>query len=44
MTIGIELRLDNARIDIIVDELNNCGYIHIIVGTKISEDRNAITS
>jgi hypothetical protein len=33
--IGVELRLDNARTDIIVDELNNYGYIRKIVGTKI---------
>jgi hypothetical protein len=33
--IGIELRLDNARTDIIVDELNNYGYIRKMVGTKI---------
>jgi hypothetical protein len=33
--IGLELRLDNARTDIIVDELNNYGYIRKIVGTKI---------
>jgi hypothetical protein len=33
--IGVELRLDNVRTDIIVDELNNYGYIRKIVGTKI---------
>jgi Mn-dependent DtxR family transcriptional regulator len=33
--IGVELRLDNASTDIIVDELNNYGYIRKIVGTKI---------
>jgi hypothetical protein len=33
--VGVELRLDNARTDIIVDELNNYGYIRKIVGTKI---------
>ena len=33
--IGVELRLDNARIDIIVDELNNYGYLRKIAGTKI---------
>ena len=33
--IGVELRLDNARTDIIVDELNNYGYLRKIVGTKI---------
>jgi ribosomal protein S19E (S16A) len=33
--VGVELRLDNIRTDIIVDELNNYGYIRKTVGTKI---------
>ena len=33
--IGVELRLDNGRTDIIVDESNNYGYLRKIVGTKI---------
>ena len=35
MRLEVQLRLDNARTDIIVDELNNYGYLRKIVGTKI---------
>jgi Mn-dependent DtxR family transcriptional regulator len=33
--IGVELRLDNARTEIIVDELNNYGYVRKTEGKKI---------